>query len=250
MKTTSMKSLFGKLAIAGAFMAIPVSTYALDTTTNASVDINRDGIIRVMGAEVTSISGSVINAVANFKNTLINLAFTTNASTTLNTSVNGTATTSLAGLSAGDKINVAGTLGSLGSIIGINATNVREVGSTTKATSTVKTGVKVGTVQSVNTQNGTFVLKSDDKLITVQTTSGTQFMMGTTTLSLATLPVNTKILVTGTMTSSTTMTATHIVAKADVKDLVKKIKKDVHNNGKGNDDNHFFMSKLRAWFNW
>ena len=214
MKTFNMKSTVGKVAIAGALMALPISTYALDAQAKSSVSINNDGIVRVLGAEVTSVSGSIVNAVARLKNTLINFAFTTNASTTVQTtSSNGTATASLADLQVGEKVNVTGTLTSLGSVLGVTATKVHE--NTPKVFATTTARIKSGTVQSVNASNGTFVIHEGDKNYTVQTGTATSFTLGTGTAgTLANLSVGTKVAVLGTMSADgTVITATKVIAK-------------------------------------
>lgn len=239
MKTTTMKSLFGKALIAGSLLALPVSTYALDGSSHTSLSIHRDGIIRVLGAQVTSITGNIINAFATFKNSTINFTVATNATTSVASHINGTASTSLSGLAVGDKINVTGTLGTVGSVLGVNAIKVKEVAPKATSTSTVR--IKTGAVQSVNTANGTFVITSDNKTVTVQTNSATAFIMATGAGSLANLSVNTKVAVSGTLSADgTILTASKVITKPVVNENWKKEWKQFfknHSSHKGN-DNH------------
>ena len=212
MKTTSIKKVFGSLAIATVLVAAP-SVFAADVnaTTSSSVRINSDGIIHVVGAEVTSISGDVVNAITRFKNSVVNWSFTTNASTTINT--NPTNITSSTSLRVGDKLNVTGLLSSFGTTIGVSATKIMDMTSFALAKGTS------GTVTSVSTSTGTFVIKEDDKTITVQTNASTTFARtGTSTpqtFSLVTF--NSKVKVTGTAnTDGTIITATNVLVKMDI----------------------------------
>lgn len=211
MKTSNLKTLFSGIAIAGALMAIPVSTFAANASTTAAVRINGDGMVHVINAEVTSISGNIINAVTRFKNSVVNWAFTTNASTTI--AANNSLTGTTADIGVGDRLKVNGLVSAFGSTISVQANAIKDI------TSMASWRVKSGTVQSVNTANGTFVLKQDDKLVTVQTNASTTFTLAnktasTTPVTLALLTVNSKVMVSGVMNAEgTSMTATKVTVK-------------------------------------
>lgn len=224
MKTTTLKTLFGSVAIAGALLAAPVATYAADVqaTSDTSVRINRDGIVSVLGAEVTSVSGNIVNAVTRFKNNVVSWAFTTNASTTI--ASNGSLSGSIADLKVGDTLHVAGTLTGLGSPMNIAATKIIDV--TAFAPITWKS--KSGTIQSVNTANGTFVLKHNDKLYTVQTNASTTIQNGTTATTLGNVAVGTKVAVSGTLNSNgTVITASKVAVVTNVKHWMRDWKKQI-----------------------
>ncbi len=215
MKKTNLKTLFSGIAIAGALMAIPVSTFAANASSTATVRINGDGIVHVINAEVTSISGNIINAVTRFKNSVVNWAFTTNTSTTIaaNNSLTGTTTD----IHVGDRLKVNGLVSAFGSTISVQANAIKDI------TSMASWRVKSGTIQSITTANGTFVLKQDDKLVTVQTNASTTFILGnkigsqtasTTPMTFALLAVNSKVMVSGIMSADgTSMTATKVIVK-------------------------------------
>ncbi len=257
MKTSNLKTLFSGIAIAGALMAIPVSTFAANATTSAAVRINGDGIVHVINAEVTSISGNIINAVTRFKNSVVNWAFTTNASTTIAANNSLTATTT--DIRVGDRLKVNGLVSAFGSTISVQANTIKDI------TSMASWRVKSGTVQSVNIANGTFVLKQDDKLVTVQTNASTTFALAnkignqtasTTPMTLALLTVNSKVMVSGvTNADGTSMTATKVTVKVTndnkSKHEWKKEWKDAWKNSKDNekgnkDQSHDHQSYLKS----
>lgn len=232
MKTSNLKTLFSGIAIAGALMAIPVSTFAANATTTANVRINGDGMVHVINAEVTSISGNIINAVTRFKNSVVNWAFTTNASTTI--AANNSLTGTTADIRIGDRLKVNGLVSAFGSTISVQADKIKDI------TSMASWRVKSGTVQSVNTANGTFVLKQDDKLVTVQTNASTTFTLGSTTAStLAGLTLNSKVMVSGvTSADGTSMTASKVNVKATNDNKSKhEWKKEWKDAWKSNKDN-------------
>jgi len=220
MKTTTTKTLLSSLLLAGALLAVPATTFAVNLSADSSVNVNSDGIFHVVNAEVTSISGNLINAVTTFKNNVVNWTFATNASTTVAAKNNNTSLFS--DIHIGDKLNVTGTLAALGSTISVNATKVRDM----TASSSIRT--KTGIVQSVNLTNGSFIIKSNDKTTTVQTNASTTIRTGTTTGTLAALALNSKVAVTGLMNADNTiMTATKVMILA-AHDDIKKSKKEFH----------------------
>lgn len=220
MKTITLKTGLGAIALAGVLMSVPAATFAANASTTTSVNINHNGIIRVINAEVTSISGSIINAMATFKNTIVNFAVNTNASTTI--AANNSLTAGTADIRVGDKISVTGALSSIGSTIGLTATKVKDT------TSMQELKAKMGTVSNINSSTGSFLLTSDGKVFTVNTNASTTYSLGTTTpTTFANLAANAKVVVTGRLsTDGTTITATRIAAKFE------DLKKDMRHNWK------------------
>lgn len=228
MKITSIKKTLGSIALLGVFTITP-ALFAANASTTASVRINEDGIVHIVNAEITSISGNVIQAITHFKNNVANWTFTTNASTTI--AANNTKAASTTDLKIGDRLNVTGALATLGSTISVSASKIMDL------TSYLPWKTTSGTVKSINTSNGTFILMSGDKLITVQTNASTTFALkssASTTTTLSSLVLNTNVKVFGTITSDgTDITATKVIAKTtENKDNKNKEKKD--NNGKDN----------------
>lgn len=185
----------------------PIATFAAeDSVSNQTkVKINSDGIVTIVNAEVTSISGNIIGAVSRFKNTVMNWSFLTSATTTF-TGTHGAATTS-GNVALGDRINVTGALSSIGSTLGLTVFKIHDV------TAQSEWKVKNGRVQSINTTNGTFVLKSDEKLITVKTNASTSFLLGNVaSTTLSSMMLNSKVKVYGSFSADgSTFTATKIV---------------------------------------
>lgn len=207
MKINTFKTLLGSLTIAGALVALPLSAYALDASSTSALQIGENGVVHVRNAEVTSVSGSIINAVTRFKDTLATWAFTTNASTTVRL---GNKATSTAQIQAGDKISVLGFLTSFGSTFGVNATKIRGLTSIAAFRGTT------GTVKSINLANATFVTTVNGKDITIATNASTTFAMaGTSTVaSLAKIAIGQKVTVLGTLNADKTiLTAVKVTIK-------------------------------------
>lgn len=78
---------------------------------SVGVVLGSNNTLRVMGAKVTSVSGSDINATAPFGNSSLNFVVKTDAQTKLNGKLLANAS-ALAALKAGDKISFAGTISS------------------------------------------------------------------------------------------------------------------------------------------
>lgn len=237
MKTKTLKTLLGGAAMAGTIMFMPIAASALDAnaTTSSSLRIDRNGTVSIMNAEVTSVTGNVISAITRFKNTVVNWAFATNASTTISVSN----TTALSNdVLVGDRINVTGAVTTIGSALGLNAASIKSFMPMTKqhSTSTKATYGVSGKVMSIHTGNGTFVVKtSNGKLVTVQTNASTTWKLAkaTGTTSLANLATNAKVMVLGTASADgALLTATHVVAKLDG-DSEKKEKKSSKGSSHG-----------------
>ncbi len=220
MKITTLKTLLGSLTVAGALVAFPLSASAAGATTTSSLHIGKNGVVHVVNAEVTSVSGNIINAVTYFKNTLATWAFTTNASTTIR--VGTGATTTPSSIQIGDRIGVAGALTSFGSTIGVNATKILDLTAIASLRGTT------GTVKTINTSNGTFVMTVGNKDITVQTNASTTWATkATTTLSLANLAVGTKVRVAGRLNPE------HTILTASKVSIVPVKKEDDRKDNKG-----------------
>jgi hypothetical protein len=78
---------------------------------SVGVVLGPNGMLRVLGAKVTSVSGSDINATAAFGNSSMSFVVKTNADTKLNGKALSDSSV-LSGLKAGDRISFAGTIAS------------------------------------------------------------------------------------------------------------------------------------------
>lgn len=219
MKTNTFKTLLGTLTIAGALVSLPLSAYALDASSTSALQIGTDGTVHVTNAEVTSVSGSIINAITRFKDTLATWAFNTNASTTIKL---GNGATSAASIQTGDRISVLGILSSIGSTFGVDATTIHDL------TLMISFRGTAGTVKSINLANATFVTTVDGKDVTVVTNASTTWATkGTSTqASLANLVVGGKVKVMGTFNADKTV----LIAS---KVTIKSTKKEDDNENEG-----------------
>jgi hypothetical protein len=240
MKTTTFKTLLGTLTLAGVLVALPTGAFAAEASTTSALQINKNGIARVVNAEVTSVSGNLISAVTHFKDTLASWVFTTNASTTIRTGAGATSTTS--GIAVGDKISVAGALTSFGSTLGVTATRILDV---TKLASWKGTS---GTIQSINTTNGTFVVKLENRTVSVQTNATTTWATGaTSTAAFANLTVGAKVKVTGMLNADKTiLTASKVVVSPAKTDSKKESGDNDKKENKSNNGKHNGLLKLNS----
>ncbi|MEN9338107.1 MAG: hypothetical protein RIQ41_421 [Candidatus Parcubacteria bacterium] len=227
MKLQRLTTTISSILLASAFFALPASALEASQSSSLSVRIRDDGIVRVVGAEITSISGNVVNAVSHLKNTVINWAFITNASTTIATSPTSS-TSSPQTLRVGDKVAVSGVLTSIGTTLHVQASKILD----TTLLGSVTT--KVGTVQSVNAAQGSFTVKTGDKVLTVLTNTSTVFgfqKATSTTPTLSSLVVGEQVMVSGAMsTDGTTLTAARVRLFAHVGEWKK------NTNAKKDDD--------------
>ncbi len=230
MKTITLKTGLGAIALASALMSVPVASFAATASTTTSVSINHNGIIRVINAEVTSVTGSIINAIARFKNTVVNLVVNTNATTTI--AANNSLTASTTDIHVGDKLSITGALSSIGGTVGLTATKVKD----TTSMPIIKT--EIGVVSNVNAGSGTFTLTTDNTAVTVQTNASTKYSLGTqATSTFANLVANNKVTVTGTLSANgSVFTATRVAGRLD--DIKKDIRKDWKNEWKNFLKNH------------
>lgn len=226
------KLILGSLVLSSFF-----GMQALAATTNSSLSIHNNNV-NIVNAEVTAISGNIVNVVTRFKDIASTWSLTTNASTSISTI--GKANGNLSDIQIGDKLNVTGSLTSLGSTFGLTATKILDV---TQLQSTSTRAIS-GTIQTINTVNGTFTLLRDNKTVTVVTNGNTSFKLvpkgsATTTTSLTNLSTTTKVIVTGTLSSDgNTLTATSVIAtnanllkdRKEIKNYIKDIRKEVRDN--------------------
>jgi len=120
-KVMSSAILASLLAVAP--LAASASTVGVQGSTG--VVISPSGIVRVIGADVTSVGNGFVNAVTTLGNVTIN--WLVNASTSTKIVANGSSSASTTGINVGDKIDFAGTLSSTSSILTVAATKIRDI---------------------------------------------------------------------------------------------------------------------------
>lgn len=187
-----IQTIVSSAVITTLFAVAPFAASAdtLGAKASTGVFINPDGIVRVIGASVTAVSGDVVTAVTSIGSVVLNWAV--NVSDSTKVAVNGAVSTSTAGIKAGDKISFMGSLSSsVGTSLSVAATKIRDL-----ADFSVR-HIGAGTVSSVNSANGSFVLTSNNRTVTVQTTASTTITVSGVTSNFASLAVNQKAVVAG-----------------------------------------------------
>jgi hypothetical protein len=233
MKTNFLKKFSGSLALS-VLVLMPIASYAIGTP---SVQINSGGKIIVTGAEVTSVSGDTITGVVKLKNATTSATIKTTASTTIEMkggTQGTTSTSSVSGIRVGDILKVSGIFTGFTSSLTLTANKIRNL------TSSLAVRLKAGKVESVNTSNNSFVLRTrDNKLVTVVTTASTTFKVpnkATSTFASA-VSVNGNVEVLGLFNSSgTVFTATQVKFSNS-----QMYKEDEKNNSKSKKENKRFF---------
>lgn len=199
---TGLGLALGILAVTGT----PLSAHAFDLRTDTSLHIQENGLVKVLGAKVTSISGNVINTVVSFGDKAFQWAINVNGDTKI--TANNTNEATVANIRVNDILRVSGTLSSI-SPLGLTATHIID-------TSTMTRNVTVsGTIKSLGTGNTSLVLThKDGKTITVTTTNTTTVDARNTegAETLNSLKVGDRVVIKGTLTGDAqTFTASSIL---------------------------------------
>lgn len=228
MKTTTLKAFIGTFALASALSLAPSAAFA------KMVSMDANGNIFLSNVQVTAVTGNTISGFLNFKNTQAPVTVVTDASTTVQTG-NGTANTN-ASIKIGDMLSISGFITGINNSITLTANKIRNT------SSYISLRIKSGTVQSINTTNGSFVLVTNDskknpKTVTVVTNANTAFYVdnnrATSTLA-STVTLNAKLHVQGTMNADgTVLTASKVTLKNSSKmSIDKKENKKDHDDDK------------------
>lgn len=122
----SIKKIMGSATLA-ALMLMPLAASAdtIGAHAGTGVFIATNGIVRVIGAEVASISGNVVSAVTSLGGVLINWNVT--ATSTTKVIANGSASSTVADIHVGDKIGFVGTALSTSSPFFVTASKIRDI---------------------------------------------------------------------------------------------------------------------------
>lgn len=202
------KKIISSGAVASLLVIAPLAASAdtLNAHASTGVRINPNGIVRVIGASVTAVSGDVVSAVTTIGSVVMNWAI--NVSDTTKVSANASATSTSA-IKAGDKISFAGVLSSsVGNSLTVAATKLRDL-----ADLSVR-HIGAGTISSVNTANGSFVVTNNNRTVTVQTNTSTNITVGGVASNLAALTAGDKVVVAGAANAGgSVITATSVVTR-------------------------------------
>lgn len=122
----SITKFMGTATLA-AFMLLPLGASAdsLGARGGVGVFVGQNGIVHVLGAQVASISGSVVNAVSTFGSVVLN--WTVNTSNSTKIFVGGSATSSVSAIHTGDKISFTGNASSTSSPLTVTARVIHDI---------------------------------------------------------------------------------------------------------------------------
>jgi len=205
-----IKKTLGAFLIGSALLVIPAITSAHEVSGNAKsglgVGIHADGIVRVIGAEVSSVSNNVVNAFTTLGGVVMNWAVSIGNSTEIFGNGSANATTST--ITAGEKISFSGRLTGVGSTLQVSADTVSDM----SAKVLKKMGRSAwGEVTSVNSGNASFVLEFKNQSVVVETNSDTDIMVEGEEGSFGSIVAGDEVRVAGTWNSDTSvLTATKI----------------------------------------
>ncbi|MCR4325368.1 MAG: DUF5666 domain-containing protein [Patescibacteria group bacterium] len=205
-----IQKVLGSVAVASLIAVMPFAASAdtLSAKGSTGVVINPNGIVRVIGADVTSVGNSVLGAVTNLGDIVINWLINVSASTRI--VANGSSDATTTDIKVGDKISFTGSLSSsAGNLLTVAATKVRDV------TNFPFRHFGAGTISSVNEANGSFVLiVKDDRMVTVQTNASTTIRLNGATTTFGALTVGERVRIVGTLNADgSVITASDIVLK-------------------------------------
>ena len=219
----------------------------LDSSVGAVLGPN--GVLRVLGAKVTSVSSNEVSATALYGNSALN--FTVKADN--DTKVNGSdSNSSLSNLKAGDKISFSGTIvSSSSSSIIVDADHIISKSLYNDKVKAEKEDSYKGEVQAVNTADNSLTLKlRDGRTVKVAVSSSTVITVDGAVKSLSAIESGDEVKVSGEMNSSSTvLSASKISVSDDSKDDSKYEDKDRNEDRDGRDmDRGGWLQRIRSWF--
>ena len=128
-----IKGFLGGMALAGLIALSPALSSAATVNSHESISVNGNGIVRVIGAEVTAVGQNVVSAIVHLGNLAVSIAANTSSTTKVMT--HGSSST--AAIAVGDKVNILGALtASGGNSLTIDARKIRDRTTASMATST------------------------------------------------------------------------------------------------------------------
>jgi hypothetical protein len=216
------------------------------------VVLGPNGALRVMGAKVTSVSGSNINATASFGNSSLSFVIKTDAETKLNGKAFANSS-SLASLKAGDKISFAGVItSSSSSSLTVDASHVVSQNLYKDGKIENKDSFK-GEVKAVNTADNSFTLKLKSGVtVKVNVSSSTVITLDGATATLASLKAGDEVKITGEINADgSVITASKVSAEsedADDNDDDEDSDEDKDKDENKNENKGGFWGKIRNWF--
>lgn len=220
----NVKKFAGSLTLT-ALLALPLTASAdsFGVNTGTGVFVGANGIVRVIGAQVTSISDSILNAITSFGNIVLNWNVTATSTTKIIAA--GSKNATLADIHVGDRIRFVGTTTSTSSPFAVTARKIVDM------TTTLMHGLVVGTASDVNASAQTFTLTGrGHRTLMVQANASTTISQEHATTTFASIQNGDEVKVGGVLNADgSVLTATRIVIKHNDD-------RDEDNRGRGNRD--------------
>lgn len=209
------KKITGSLLLLTLFTMAPVTfadaaeKHGFWANDSASAFISADGLVRVFGATVTSVSGGVITATTQFGGAVLNWIVNVNSDTKIFADGSRTATTSA--ITVGEKVAFKGVVTATSSA----ATTISAKKLVDESWKSLKK--VVGEVTAVNSANGTYTVDTrGDTDITVQTNADTEWKVGTTTGTFGSVEVGSIIHAIGTLgADASVLTANTVLLRVE-----------------------------------
>jgi hypothetical protein len=224
-KGFSVRQFFVSAVVASAAIGAFAGIAAADSRLGVSVDVGASGGTLVRGAEVTAVSDSEVRAETSWGDAVLNWVVKTDAETDY-VGKNGK-DMARGDIAVGDTISFRGSLDQAVSGLAVTA-NVVKNWSKTEARTKLN-----GTVSSINSSLGSFVVTHGNSTTTIETNGSTDFEVNGKDGSLADLFLNSKVKIQGMFNASSTIFA---ASSVEIASSAKK-------HGWDKDDN-------RAWRDW
>lgn len=180
--------------------------------SSTGVVLGTNGAVRVLGAKVTSVSGSDINATASFGNSSLNFVVHTDANTKVNGKLMSDASL-LSGLKAGDSVSFAGTItSSTSSAVTVDGDQVASPAFIGNAKD--KTNFN-GKIEAVNTSDNSFTMSLRGKTVKVSVSNSTAITLDGTASALLSLQPGNEVKIVGDLSADgSVITASKVSAES------------------------------------
>lgn len=186
-------------------MPLAASADSIGLRSGTGVFVGENGVVHVMGAQISAISGNIISAFTSIGNIVMN--WTVNASSDTKIFAGGSKTATVADFKIGDTIAFSGTT-STSSPLSVSAKKIVDI------TAAPFRGKVVGTVSNVNTAAQTFTLTMGNRTVTVQANSATTIQIDGDASTFASIQNGDRVKIGGTLNAANTiLTATSISVK-------------------------------------
>lgn len=223
-KGFSVTQFFVSAVVASAAIGAFAGIASADSGLSVSIDVGANGSALVRGAEVTAVSDSEVKAETSWGDAVLNWVVKTDADTEY-VGKNGK-DVARADIAVGDTVSFRGALDQAVNGLVVKAKVVKDW-SKTEAKAKLN-----GTVSSINSSLGSFVVTHGNSTTTVETNSSTDFEVNGKDGAFADLFLNAKVKIQGMFNASSTVFTANEV--------------EIASSSKKHDDKHAFRNWLRS----